>query len=129
MTKPKISFIQEDSDTLGAVIRRVPVDALDQLQAIGIKQDEICEVVAPRRTLQRRREEGHLSMEEGDRAATLGRLALMANRVFGDWAKALRWLRKPKTFLHGLTPMQAAHTTAGSRLVEEKLVAIDHGQF
>jgi uncharacterized protein (DUF2384 family) len=38
-----------------------------------------------------------LTVEEGSKAARLARVDRLAVNVFGDIAKAHRWLRKPKT--------------------------------
>ena len=54
-------------------------------------------------------------------------VAEMAARIFGDPAKAHRWLRKPKASLGGKTPLAYLATEAGARVVEEMLNQIDHG--
>jgi putative toxin-antitoxin system antitoxin component (TIGR02293 family) len=49
--------------------------------------------------------------------------------VFGDAAKAARWLRKPNRALNGLEPLRLLQTETGGRAVEELLGQIDHGIF
>ena len=52
-----------------------------------------------------------------------------AERVFGDAAKAGRWLRKHNRALNGQVPLQLLQTETGGRAVEELLGQIDHGIF
>lgn len=54
-------------------------------------------------------------------------MAELAVKVFGDPAKAHRWLRKPKRSLGGETPLVHLATEAGAGAVEEMLHRIDHG--
>lgn len=37
-----------------------------------------------------------MTQQESDRAVRIGRVLALADSVFGDRAKALSWLRKPK---------------------------------
>jgi putative toxin-antitoxin system antitoxin component (TIGR02293 family) len=107
---------------------------LFQLEPAALKwlqnysDEEIHTFVVPKRTLARRvaaREP--LSVEETDKAVRLGRIDRLAADVFGDPAKAHRWLRKPKRALGGETPLAYLATEAGARAVEEMLNQIDHG--
>lgn len=107
---------------------RVETAALKQLQ--NFSDDEIHALVVPKRTLARRVAEGEpLTVEETDKAVRLARVDKLAARVFGDRAKASRWLRKPKASLGGQTPLSYLATEAGARAVEEMLNGIDHGIF
>ena len=49
----------------------------------------------------------------------------LANRVFGDAAKAAEWLNQPRLQLGGRTPMAVLSTAGGARRVEELLAQID----
>lgn len=90
--------------------------------------DEIFVLVVPKRTLARRLSDGEpLTIEETDKAVRLARVDRLATIVFGDAAKAHRWLRKPKKALRGETPLAYLATEAGARVVEEMLHQIDHG--
>src|SRR5262249_59278913 len=68
-----------------------------------------------------------LTVEETDRAVRLARVAELAERIFGDKAKAHRWLRKPKRTLSQATPLTYLASEAGARLVEDMLYRIDYG--
>ena len=66
----------------------------------AIPRPKSFDLVVPKRTLARRRAGNELlTVEETDKALRLKRIAVQAERVFGDPAKAHRWLRKPKRAL------------------------------
>ena len=76
-------------------------DSIEALKARGFASEEIYSIVAPRRTLARRKEQNeNLSIAESDRVVRLNRISDMADRVFGDHEKALRWLRKKSRVLN-----------------------------
>ena len=107
---------------------RARTDVISELHGLGYSEVEIAALVVPKRTLARRRAHDELlSVEETDKALRLARIAKQANRVFGDSAKAHRWLRKPKHALNGETPVAFLASEEGARKVEEMLVRIDHG--
>lgn len=90
--------------------------------------EEIFALVVPKRTLARRLSDGEpLTVEETDKAVRLARVDRLAANVFGEPAKAHRWLRKPKKALRGETPLAYLATEAGARVVEDMLHRIDHG--
>jgi putative toxin-antitoxin system antitoxin component (TIGR02293 family) len=102
--------------------------ALAELGEHGFSEDEVFQLVVPRRTLARRRARDELlTVEETDKALRLMRIALQAEQVFGDPAKAYRWLRKPKRALDGATPVAYLATEAGGRAIESWLIRIEHG--
>jgi len=57
------------------------------------------------------------------------RIAALANRVFGNPAKADRWLREPKRSLDGQAPLTIIDNEAGEQTVREMLYRIEHGMF
>ena len=109
---------------------RVRPDALADLANHGYAEAEIFDLVIPKRTLARRRARNELlTVEETDKALRLKRIAVHAERVFGEPAKAYRWLRKPKRALDGVTPVAFLQTEQGARTVEQMLYRIEHGIF
>jgi putative toxin-antitoxin system antitoxin component (TIGR02293 family) len=68
-----------------------------------------------------------LTHEESDRAVRLARVISLAEEIFGEEAKAGRWLRKPKARFSGRAPLELLRTDAGARLVEEMLLQLDYG--
>jgi putative toxin-antitoxin system antitoxin component (TIGR02293 family) len=109
---------------------RATPPALRSLEQHGYSQDEIFALVVPKRTYARRvKRREPLTVEETDRAVRLVRVAELAERIFGDKAKAHRWLRKPKRALSQATPLTYLASEAGARLVEDMLYRIDYGFF
>ncbi|MEX2643408.1 MAG: antitoxin Xre/MbcA/ParS toxin-binding domain-containing protein [Acetobacterales bacterium] len=109
---------------------RATTEAVDLLAAGAYSEAEIFELVVPKRTLARRQARKEpLTVEETDKALRLARTADLARQVFGDDAKAHRWLRKPKRELNGSTPLAFLASEAGGRTVEQLLHRIDHGMF
>jgi putative toxin-antitoxin system antitoxin component (TIGR02293 family) len=109
---------------------RVAAAALGDLSRHGYSEDEIFALVVPKRTLARRKAANEpLTIEETDKALRLERIAVQAERVFGDAEKAHRWLRKVKRELRGETPLAYLASEAGARVVEDMLFRIEHGIF
>jgi putative toxin-antitoxin system antitoxin component (TIGR02293 family) len=110
-------------------VRATPA-ALADLTRHGFSDEEIWALVVPKRTLARRiAADEPLTVEETDKALRLERVATLADRVFGNPAKASRWLRKPKLSLSGKTPVEFLASESGARQVEEMLYRIEHGMF
>jgi putative toxin-antitoxin system antitoxin component (TIGR02293 family) len=109
---------------------RAKPEALASLSQHGYSDEEIWRLVVPRRTLARRQAANEpLTIEETDKALRLERIALNAERVFGDSAKAYRWLRKPKRALNDATPVDFLASEVGARIVDDMLLRIEHGIF
>jgi putative toxin-antitoxin system antitoxin component (TIGR02293 family) len=117
-------------NVMGQVIHlTVGVDKISRLRQAGFSNDEIYSIVAPRRTLERRKANNELlTLAESDRALRLERISEHADRVFGSHEKAQRWLRKESRVL-GERPINLLVSETGAHLVEEELHRIDHGMF
>src|ERR1700728_1140562 len=92
---------------------------------------ETYQLIAPRRTLNRREASGRLlSSKEADKAVRVARVTARAQQVFvGQPAYAAAWLREPKSSLGDRTPLQLLATGSGALAVEEQLIGIEHGMF
>lgn len=122
--------LAERAAAFGVASTRLEPAALAELSVHGYSEDEIFSLVVPKRTLARRRAAHEpLTVEETDKALRLERIAVQAERVFGDAGKAHRWLRKAKRELKGETPVAYLASEAGARVVEEMLFRIEHGIF
>jgi putative toxin-antitoxin system antitoxin component (TIGR02293 family) len=109
---------------------QAPAPTLEQLVRVGYSEEEIHTLVAPKRTLARRRAAKEpLTVDETDKALRLQRIASQAERVFGDADKAHRWLRRPQHALGNDAPIAFLASETGARLIEDILVRIDHGIF
>jgi putative toxin-antitoxin system antitoxin component (TIGR02293 family) len=122
--------VKSDQDIARLVEQRLPLSSVESLTSTGLTDDEIYKYVLPRRTLVHRRSKREpLTQEESDRAVRIARITSLAEEVFGDDAKAGRWLRKPKSRFDGRPPLEVLRTEAGARLVEEMLMQLDYGIF
>ncbi len=92
---------------------------------------ETYQLIAPRRTLNRREGSGQLlSTEEADKAVRVARVIARAQQVFaGQPAYIAPWLRELKFSLGDRTPLQLLAIESGALVVEEQLIGIQHGMF
>jgi putative toxin-antitoxin system antitoxin component (TIGR02293 family) len=128
-TEAIVTTISPDGLPHRPAVRAMPA-ALADLTRHGFSEEEIWALVVPKRTLARRIAGNEpLTIEETDKAIRLERIAALADRVFGDAAKARRWMRQPKTMLNGATPVAFLASETGGRTVEEMLYQIQHGMF
>lgn len=109
---------------------RVSAGKIDSLSKLGFSNDEVYKIVAPRRTLARRKQNNEtLTLAESDRVLRLERISTMADRVFADHEKAQRWLRKESRALDGARPIDLLQSETGAHIVEQELHRIDYGMF
>ncbi|HSF48288.1 MAG TPA: MbcA/ParS/Xre antitoxin family protein [Burkholderiales bacterium] len=64
-----------------------------------------------------------------DRVVRIAKISAQAEQVFGERARAVRWLYQPLTALGGKTPFEMIATEAGAARVEDVLTAIEHGVY
>ncbi|MAP34667.1 MAG: hypothetical protein CME75_02505 [Halomonas sp.] len=105
----------------------VPLDALERLRKEhGI--DAYGVGIINRRTHDHRRSKGKpLTPDEGDRLYRTSRIVILAEEIFGNREKAIRWLQKPRRALGGISALTAATTTPGYEAVEELLQQLHYG--
>ena len=93
----RFSGLAESAAAFVSEGNRIEADMLDALSRHGYSEDEMFSLVVPKRTLARRKAANEpLTVEETDKALRLERIAVQAERVFGEPEKAHRWLRKAK---------------------------------
>jgi hypothetical protein len=56
-------------------------------------------------------------------------IRVLANRIFGNEAKAEAWLSRPNPSLSGQKPVELLNDELGAAVVRETLEQIDHGIF
>ena len=123
-----VNPLHSDSDLARLVEQRLPLTSVESLARNGMTDEEIYSLILPRRTLAHRKSRLEpLTHDESDRAVRVARIASLAEEVFGEDAKAARWLRKPKSRFDGRPPFELLSTEAGARLVEEMLLQLDYG--
>ena len=120
--------VASEADLALLVQARIPEQAVAAVQGNGFSDREIERFVIPARTRRYRREHKEpLTIEESDRLVRLARVQSLAEDVFGDAAKANKWLRQGLGTLGGQAPLEFARTEAGIRVVEQVLGKIDWG--
>lgn len=123
--------ILSDLDLLQAVHEGLPTTAIDSIIDGGfLTPDEVDRLVMSREAYRYRRDAGMpLTLEESDRLARVARITALTHEVFGDPAKAARWLRKPNRGLGGAVPLHLLVTGEGASLVQQTLLKIADGAF
>ena len=124
--------IRSEVDLVGLLDKGLPAGVVQALrERVGLTDEEIYQLIAPRRTLNRREAEGQrLTAEEADRAVRIARIAARAQQVFsGKPEYAQEWLRTPHHALGGRAPLLLLTSESGARAVEELLLGIEHGLF
>jgi putative toxin-antitoxin system antitoxin component (TIGR02293 family) len=123
-----VTPLRSDKDLARLVHDRLPLTSVESLSHHGMSDEEIYSFIIPRRTLvHRKTRRESLTHDESDRAVRIARITSLAEEVFGDDAKASRWLRKIKSRFEGRSPLEMLRTEAGARLVEEMLLQLDYG--
>ena len=128
------------AEVLAIVERRLPAAMVDTMLELGLEQEEIDLVVLPTRRAQPdRASKQPLTVSESDRLVRLLRVLSLAERVYGNRVRALRWLRRPNGRLGqpegndaesaGRRPISLLTTDIGARIVEELLLQMDEGYF
>lgn len=108
----------------------VGIDRVEQLRALGFSDDELYALIAPRRTLDRRRAKGEmLSPVESDRVQRVERIWAHGVRVFANPEKFGLWLRSEIIALDGARPIDLLASETGAQIVDEELGRIDYGML
>ena len=120
--------LRSEQDLVRLVEAGLATATLEGLRRSGLTDEELYELIVPRRTLTHRRARREtLSQEESDRVVRLARIAALSVQVFGERERAWRWLRARQRQFRDRSPLQLLSTETGARLVEEQLYRIDEG--
>jgi len=118
------------AETLANAIAPLSAASINSLKERGFSSEEIYRIVAPRRTLARRKEQDEsLTQAESDRVRRVQRVSDMADRVFASHEKAQRWLRSRIIALDSRRPIELLESESGAEVVVQELHAIDYGMF
>jgi putative toxin-antitoxin system antitoxin component (TIGR02293 family) len=122
------SDVSSEGDLARLVFQGLRFSVLAHVERAGFSKREIERFIIPARTMRHRKiKREPLSLEESDRVVRLTRIQALAEDVFGDAAKANRWLREGLGILDGKAPLELARSEAGARLIEQILAKIDWG--
>lgn len=106
---------------------RIHVDRIEGLKELGFSMQEIYALVAPQRTLGRRK--GLLSLEESDKVQRLERIMAFAVDVLETKENANGWLRDKNRALNGAIPLEMMASETGAGEVTEILGRIQYGMY
>ena len=108
----------------------LPLTSLDRLSEQGLTEAEISALIISKRSLKLRREKSlPLSAAEGDRLNRLIRVIDVADNVFANHEKAMRWLRRENDRLNGRSPLSLLQSEVGAEAAIEMLHQIDEGMY
>jgi putative toxin-antitoxin system antitoxin component (TIGR02293 family) len=113
---------------LDALIQGFPADVLSALREAGLPHSVFEQVVAPRRTLMRRKAEGQrLTRAESDAAWRLANVFALATRVLNGRKAAIDWLTRAKPTFANRTPIDLLETSVGAAHVNRMLQRLEWG--
>ena len=123
--------VHSDLDLVTAVMHGISADAAAEIVESGmLSTGELYELIIPRRTFDRRREDKQpLTIVEADRLLRAVRVIVRAIDALGTADKAKTWLRTANRSLRGLVPLTLLETDIGARMVERTLGRIEHGVY
>jgi putative toxin-antitoxin system antitoxin component (TIGR02293 family) len=119
------------NDLILQVKKGLPTSSFEKLRKkFDISDNLLSQIVSiPKRTLNRRKQQGRLSAVESERVLRIARLYDQALDVFEDEEAVENWFKKPARALAGTTPLKYADTELGAQEVERLLIRIEHGVF
>lgn len=123
--------VRSEFDLASAAMGGFSAETASKLVENGLlSADELYELVIPRRTFDRRLEQGQpLTVAESDRLLRAARVIVRAIEALGSREKAATWLRTANRALRGMTPIALLETDLGARMVERVLGRIEHGVY
>ncbi|HYI47268.1 MAG TPA: antitoxin Xre/MbcA/ParS toxin-binding domain-containing protein [Allosphingosinicella sp.] len=122
--------VRDEADLLRAIGLGFPVLVLTSLRQAGFRSDDLEGVIAPKRTLARRKAGGQrLTRVESDAAWRLAHVFSLGGRVLRGPEAAVAWLRRPKAALGDRTPVDLIETAVGAQAVERLLFQLEWGDI
>ncbi|HEV2818209.1 MAG TPA: antitoxin Xre/MbcA/ParS toxin-binding domain-containing protein [Allosphingosinicella sp.] len=120
--------VRDEADLLRAIELGFPASVLASLRGVGFRSGDLEGVIAPRRTLARRKAVGQrLTRVESDAAWRTAHVFSLGARVLRGPETALAWLRRPKAALGDQIPIDLIETGVGAQAVERLLYQLEWG--
>jgi putative toxin-antitoxin system antitoxin component (TIGR02293 family) len=120
--------VRSDEDLVQALMAGFPAQVLRSLQDAGYPHKVLEQVIAPRRTLMRRRAaKQRLTRAESDSAWRLAHVLVMASNILNGPQAAIAWLTRAKPAFGGQAPVDLLETSVGAAHVERLLKRLDWG--
>lgn len=118
-------------DLIKEIDRGLPTAAYETLaKALHLKPEEANAVlrVSPR-TRSRWKQRQRLDADSSDKLARVARIYALAIDVLENPQHAVAWLREPSASLHGVRPLDALATDAGTEQVVNILHQMEYGVY
>jgi putative toxin-antitoxin system antitoxin component (TIGR02293 family) len=127
-TMPVLRF-DGSPDDVASVREGLPVELVTEVaRHYGLGQVEVLEAAGiPRSSLHRYKALGRLSREQSNRLYKVIYLLRRAETLFGSPHLAAAWMKGPKVFLHGSSPLAYLDTEPGFQAVEHLLGRLEDG--
>jgi putative toxin-antitoxin system antitoxin component (TIGR02293 family) len=103
--------------------------ALDSLKQLGVATADLQWIIKPRTLAHRKNKSESLTPAETGRWLRAAKVQALAQEVFVDQNKALKWLHKTRAIFGGQSAIVIMQSEAGAQLVEDTLNQIDAGYF
>lgn len=118
-------------DLILQIKKGLPISSFEKLRKkLDVSDNVLSQIVnIPKRTLNRRKQQGRLNSAESERLLRIAKLYDKALDVFEDEEAAENWFKKPARGLAGIPPLRYADTELGAQEVEKLLIRIEHGVF
>jgi len=122
--------IRSEEELIEAIASGFPSTVLNFLRDAGWPAHTLEKVVAPKRTLMRRKAgRQRLTPGESDAAWRLAATLASATKVLNGRSAALAWLMRPKPSLSGRTPVELLKSGVGTAYVQSLLNRLDWGDI
>lgn len=122
--------IDSDEDLAEAINVGFPSEVIASLRDAGWSPGVLASVIAPKRTLMRRKSSGQrLSPAESDAAWRLAYILGLASSVLNGRNTAIAWLSRPKSALHRHLPHELLRSSVGTALIASLLRRLDEGDL
>lgn len=119
------------NDLILQIKKGLPTSSFEKLRKkLDVSDNVLSQIVKiPKRTLNRRKQQGRLNTEESERVLRIARLYDKALDVFENEEAVENWFKKPARGLAGTPPLKYADTELGAQEIERLLIRIEHGVF
>jgi putative toxin-antitoxin system antitoxin component (TIGR02293 family) len=125
----KSSTVETELELLDQVDNGLHIRLLELMIEEGLLTELEATRFISKRTLERRKSETKLKIEESDLIVRIARVCGYALEIFGTKEKASKWLHTPNKALKDKVPFDLLQTDLGARLVQTILGRIDHGIY
>lgn len=127
----KILHIEINSamDLIHASDSGLSLAVIDELRKHGFKVSDLDWAINPRTLSHRKKSGSKLTASESQRVIRAAKIQTLAESIFGEEEKAVRWMGKPRKVFDGQSAKAMLRTEEGAHLVEETLIGLDEGFF